>query len=59
MERSFDELLWIDMLKDRNETSHLYQIDLADEVLIRIPDYFKALQGAYGKLQSLLANYPN
>jgi len=48
-----EEALWINMLQDRNLTSHLYHQDLADEVMVRIPDYYEAMQKAYLKLVSL------
>lgn len=34
-----DEHVWLDMLTDRNRTSHTYLEDVALEVYARLPDY--------------------
>jgi nucleotidyltransferase substrate binding protein (TIGR01987 family) len=38
--KSQDEPLWLQLLKDRNLTSHTYQEELAKEVLERIQKYY-------------------
>jgi len=38
-----DEKIWLEMLKDRNLTSHTYNEPLACEVLAHLPKYFNAL----------------
>lgn len=37
-----DESLWLKMLKDRNETSHTYDEDIARRIFSNIPGYFSA-----------------
>lgn len=38
-----DETLWLDMLEDRNLTSHTYFIDMAERVYNHLADYYKAM----------------
>ena len=38
-----DEKIWLEMLKDRNLTSHTYNEPLACEVFSHLPKYFNAL----------------
>ena len=38
-----DEKIWLEMLKDRNLTSHTYDEPLACEVFSHLPKYFNAL----------------
>jgi nucleotidyltransferase substrate binding protein (TIGR01987 family) len=45
-----DETMWLNMLKDRNQTLHTYNQDLADEIYERIKDYYPILQATYDKL---------
>lgn len=45
-----NEQLWIDMLEDRNMTSHTYKEDLADEIYIRIKKYVPEMKATYDKL---------
>lgn len=45
-----DETMWLAMLKDRNQTSHLYDQDLANEIYERIKKYYPVLQTTYDKL---------
>lgn len=37
-----DEALWLDMLRDRNLTSHVYQADLAEKIFSAIRDRYAA-----------------
>jgi nucleotidyltransferase substrate binding protein (TIGR01987 family) len=49
-----DETLWVQMIKDRNQTSHTYKQDLANEVLGRIQtQYIPAFEKLLTKLESL------
>ncbi len=41
-----DEIVWIDMIDDRNKTSHIYHKALAEEILDRI---LKSYQGMFKK----------
>lgn len=45
-----DELQWLQMLKDRNQTSHTYNEKLADEIYQHIKEYFPLLETTYLKL---------
>ncbi|MBI5447140.1 MAG: nucleotidyltransferase substrate binding protein [Gammaproteobacteria bacterium] len=46
---------WLDMLKDRNETSHVYDESIADQIYHRIKEqYFKELWDTYMKLEEKL-----
>lgn len=42
-----DETLWLDMLMDRNLTSHTYQEALAQNIYSRIPAYYAAMRQLY------------
>ena len=35
-----DETLWLDMLRDRNLTSHVYHLDVADRIFAAIRDHY-------------------
>lgn len=49
---SSEESLWLQLLKDRNLTSHTYQEDLAQQVLSRIQsNYLKMFQGLLTALE--------
>jgi nucleotidyltransferase substrate binding protein (TIGR01987 family) len=45
-----DEQAWLDMLNDRNLTSHTYREPLALEIYRRLPVHHEAMRTAYGKL---------
>lgn len=46
-----DEKIWLEMLQDRNLTSHTYKKELADQVITRIKkNYVSALQQLYVRL---------
>lgn len=45
-----DETLWLQMLKDRNQTSHTYDEALADKIYAHIKVYFPHLKKTYGQL---------
>ena len=42
-----EETLWIDMLDDRNRTSHIYNEEMANEIYDHIKDYHKELAHTY------------
>jgi nucleotidyltransferase substrate binding protein (TIGR01987 family) len=46
-----DENAWIDMLDDRNMTSHTYNEELADEIYERIKVYCPVLRKTFEKLK--------
>ena len=46
-----DENLWLEMLHDRNMTSHTYDEELADEIYVKIKAYVPELR----RLASILA----
>lgn len=47
-----DEEAWLQMLKDRNETSHTYNEDLAREILSNIHSYFPEMKAVFKFLKS-------
>lgn len=44
-----NESLWLQMLNDRNMTSHTYDESLADEIYVRIKSYVPELQLLFDK----------
>jgi nucleotidyltransferase substrate binding protein (TIGR01987 family) len=46
-----DEQQWLDVLKDRNLTSHTYQEPLALEIYHRIPAHHAAMRAAFDQLR--------
>lgn len=49
-----DEKLWIQMLQDRNRTSHLYEEEIATEIFARIPQYHAVMAKAVSEIQRKL-----
>lgn len=49
-----DEQVWLDMLKDRNQTSHTYDQPLALEIYGRMPTYLEVFQKTLNSLKPLL-----
>ena len=49
-----DEQLWLDMMHDRNATSHIYEKDKAHDIYLRIKQYCLAMRQVYGKLADSL-----
>jgi len=45
-----DDTLWLQMLKDRNQTSHTYDEEFADKIYAHIKLYFPQLKKTYEKL---------
>jgi len=51
-----DEALWLDMLRDRNLSSHVYHVDLAERIFVAVRDrYAAALAESVGIARSTLA----
>jgi nucleotidyltransferase substrate binding protein (TIGR01987 family) len=51
-----DEALWMDMLRDRNLSSHVYHVDLAERIFVAVRDrYAVALAESVGIARSTLA----
>lgn len=48
-----DELIWLNMLKDRNLTSHTYNEQLADEIYSHIITYYPILKDTFDRLKAL------
>jgi nucleotidyltransferase substrate binding protein (TIGR01987 family) len=49
------EQLWLDMLKDRNLSSHVYNAEMAQEIFVRLPSHYHALRGCFERLKSARA----
>lgn len=47
-----NEELWLDMLSDRNLTTHTYDEELALKVYSRLPDYYQAMLDISIKIKS-------
>jgi nucleotidyltransferase substrate binding protein (TIGR01987 family) len=45
-----DEHIWLQILKDRNQTSHTYDEELADKIYENIKSYFPVLKSTYKEL---------
>lgn len=45
-----DETAWLQMLKDRNETSHVYDEEMAKRIYLRIKQYFPQMESTYALL---------
>lgn len=46
-----EEDVWLDMMEDRNLTSHAYKQTMAKEIYSHIPEYYRAMVSAYQKLK--------
>lgn len=51
-----NEELWVEMLKDRNLSSHTYNEDLANEILGRIPNYIPLISETFDRLKEVVKN---
>lgn len=51
-----EEKLWLDMLDDRNQTSHTYNQQLAKEIYERIKTYYPLMQSTFDRLYSQYHN---
>ncbi|NBX02889.1 MAG: nucleotidyltransferase [Alphaproteobacteria bacterium] len=47
-----NEKLWLDMLDDRNKTSHTYKQQLAHDIYNRIKTYYPMMQTTYDRLHA-------
>jgi len=47
-----DEQLWLDMLNDRNQSSHIYDRAVAGQIYLSIKKYFKKMMDTYKKLSN-------
>jgi nucleotidyltransferase substrate binding protein (TIGR01987 family) len=47
-----DDLLWLDMLQDRNRASHSYREATAEKIFARLPGYAAALQSLLERLRT-------
>lgn len=47
-----DPLPWFDFLKSRNEATHLYDEQKADEVFLQIPAFIRAVEGLIAKIST-------
>jgi predicted nucleotidyltransferase len=45
-----DEEIWLTMLKDRNQTSHTYEEELATQIYHHIQTYYPVMQKTYLRL---------
>ena len=45
-----DETIWLDMIEDRNRTSHTYREELAKEIHSRLPAYVVAVRAALAQV---------
>ena len=48
-----DDAIWLDMIDDRNRTSHTYNEETAEELYARLPGYLPALSGLLDRLRQL------
>lgn len=48
-----NEDAWLNMLRDRNLTSHTYNEDLADEIYGNIRGYYPIIKATFDKLKQL------
>ncbi len=46
-----NEDLWLNMLEDRNLTSHTYKEEIAKDIFRKIPTYYEAINQVYTKLK--------
>lgn len=49
-----DEKLWIQMLHDRNRTSHVYEEEIAQEIFLRVPQYYEIMTNALSNIEDKL-----
>jgi nucleotidyltransferase substrate binding protein (TIGR01987 family) len=52
-----DPLVWFDFLKSRNEASHFYDEQKADEVFSKIPDFIVSVEDLILKLEQDTSKY--
>jgi len=46
------ERLWLDMLEDRNRSSHVYNAEMAQEIFGRLPSHYRELRDCFERLKN-------
>lgn len=46
-----NEKAWLSMLDDRNKTSHLYSLEVSNEIFLRVKDHFPVMLKNYKHIQ--------
>lgn len=54
-----DELIWLNMIKDRNRTAHIYNEEVADEIYEHIKKYYPVLRKTFDVLSTRLGEKNN
>ena len=54
VKHSYDDAAWLDMLEERNRTSHTYRESMAEEVFVNLPRYLPLLTALHQKLAARL-----
>lgn len=49
-----DDKLWIQMLQDRNRSSHVYEEGIAQEIYSRVPQYYEIMMAALSEVERKL-----
>jgi nucleotidyltransferase substrate binding protein (TIGR01987 family) len=49
------EQLWLDMLEDRNRSSHVYDAEMAREIFGRLPSHYRELRDRFEQLKRRVA----
>jgi len=49
-----DEKLWVQMLQDRNRTSHMYEEEVAQDIFSRVPQYYEIMRKALADIEQKL-----
>jgi nucleotidyltransferase substrate binding protein (TIGR01987 family) len=49
------EQLWLDMLKDRNLSSHVYNAEMARQIFMRLPLHYQELRDCFKRLEHRVA----
>lgn len=44
------EQMWLDILKDRNRSSHVYDAEMAREIFARLPSHYRELRDTFEQL---------
>jgi nucleotidyltransferase substrate binding protein (TIGR01987 family) len=52
---SLDQEVWLAMLDDRNQTTHIYHEEVAVSIFKHLPDYLEQMEKLLGKLKAELA----
>jgi nucleotidyltransferase substrate binding protein (TIGR01987 family) len=49
------EQLWLDMLEDRNRSSHVYNAEMAHEIFGRLPSHYRELRNRFEHMKRQVA----